>query len=200
VVGRVLYIEGGGDGKALRTRCREGFEKLLRNAGCSGRMPRIVACGGRAQAFEDFQAKLRDPDASPVLLVDAEAPVEGQDPWAHVRARKGDGWTRPDAASGEQLHLMVQLMESWLIADRSALASFFGNGFREGALPRGTRLEEIPKRDVTSGLGEASRNSRKGEYHKGNHSFALLGCIDVARLSAASPWARRFFEHMRADE
>jgi Domain of unknown function (DUF4276) len=197
MVGRILYVEGGGDGKALRSQCREGFRRLLERAGCDKRMPRIVACGGRMRAFQQFEATLRSSEASAILLVDAEAPVEGKDPWDHVRRRPGDGWQRPTSVSAEQLHLMVQLMETWLLADRQTLADFFGSGFREAALPGRAQVEEIPKRDVMSGICEASRGSRKGEYHKGTHSFTLLGRVDPARLSAASPWARRFFEYMR---
>jgi hypothetical protein len=197
VVGRILYVEGGGDSKALHSKCREGFRKLLERAGCGKRMPRIVACGGRAQAFDDFCARLRAADAEPILLVDSEAPVVGQDPWKHVRKRDGDGWERPARATVDHLHFMVQLMETWLLADRSELAGFFGSGFREMALPGNPRVEDIPKRDVMKGMGDASRGSRRGEYHKGNHSFLLLARVDPARLSTASPWARRFFEHMR---
>ena len=45
-----IYVEGGGDAKDLRTRCREGFHKLLENAGFTGRVPRIVASGSRNEA------------------------------------------------------------------------------------------------------------------------------------------------------
>ncbi len=197
MVGRVLYVEGGGDGKALQSKCREGFRKLLERAGCGKRMPRIVACGGRSQAFDDFCTRLRAADAEPTLLVDSEAPVVGQDPWEHVRQRDGDRWERPAGATAEHLHFMVQLMETWLLADRSELGSFFGSGFRGAALPGNPAVEGIPKRDVMRGICEASRASRKGEYHKGNHSFLLLARVDPQRLSEISPWARRFFDHVR---
>lgn len=199
MVERTLFVEGGGDGKALRSECRKGFRKLLERAGCEKRMPRIVACGGRTRAFAQFEAALRVPRVSAILLIDAEAPLECSDPWDHVRRRPGDCWQRPASATTEQLHFMVQLMETWLLADRPGLTDFFGAGFRDGALPANPRVEEIPKRDVMSGLCEASRGSRKGEYHKGTHSFVLLGRVDPARLSAVSPWARRFFEHMRRE-
>ena len=42
-----LYVEGGGDSKKLRVQCRRGFRKFVEKAGLKGRMPRIVACGGR---------------------------------------------------------------------------------------------------------------------------------------------------------
>lgn len=88
-------------------------------------------------------------------------------------------------------------METWLVASQPELASFFGAGFRATALPGNPKVEEVPKRDVMKGICGASRDSRKGEYHKGNHGFLLLACVDPERLSEASPWARRFFDHMR---
>ena len=50
-----IYVEGGGDSKELRTRCREGYSKLIKKLGFVGRMPKIVACGGRNKAYEDFK-------------------------------------------------------------------------------------------------------------------------------------------------
>jgi ABC-type dipeptide/oligopeptide/nickel transport system permease component len=81
-----LYVEGGGDSKALRTTCREGFRRLIEKAGMKGRMPRIVACGGRQNALESFatahaQATGND---GPMLLVDAEGPLTAANPWAHL--------------------------------------------------------------------------------------------------------------------
>lgn len=88
-------------------------------------------------------------------------------------------------------------METWLITSRSELASFFGAGFRATALPGNPKVEDVSKPDVMKGIYGASRDSHKGEYDKGNHSFLLLARVDPTQLSAASPWARRFFEHMR---
>lgn len=195
-----LFVEGGGDSKALRTRCREGFSKLLQRAGCRGRMPRIVACGSRGNAFEHFQAELYEGGTTPTLLVDAEGPVDVDDPWDHVRSREGDGWTTPPDATAEQLHLMVQLMESWLLADRDSLVEFFGSGFNSNALPGREDIERIPKADVASALGAATRKTRKGSYDKGRHSFELLARVDPGQLERASPWARRFLDHMRGQK
>jgi hypothetical protein len=51
-----LYVEGGGDrNKALQTECRRGFSEFLSKAGLKGRMPRIVACGGRTQTYDSFR-------------------------------------------------------------------------------------------------------------------------------------------------
>ncbi len=57
-----IYVEGGGDSKEQQSRCREGFSKLIEKAGFQGRMPSIVACGGRDSVFDNF--KIDGDDAS----------------------------------------------------------------------------------------------------------------------------------------
>ena len=47
-----VYVEGGGDGKDLRTKCRRGFSSFFEKADLVGRMPQVIACGGRAKAFD----------------------------------------------------------------------------------------------------------------------------------------------------
>ena len=72
-----------------------------------------------------------------MLLVDAEGPV-ATGTCEHLRARDGWDMTGVDAQS---VHLMVQTMEAWIVADADALGSYYGNGFNAGALPRArTRL------------------------------------------------------------
>jgi hypothetical protein len=44
---------------------------------------------------------------------------------------------------------MVQAMEAWFLADREALAEFYGNGFSAQNLPGSpTNIEAIPKDDL----------------------------------------------------
>jgi Domain of unknown function (DUF4276) len=192
-----LYVEGGGSSKSLRTACRQGFSELLKKAGLVGRMPRIIACGGRQDAYDSFCTCLGTSASSEaVLLVDAEGPVGSADSWDHLRAH--DGWDRPKAALDEQCHLMVQCMEAWFLADREKVTGFFGQGFHEGALPAAPRVEEIPKGDVLSGLERATRGTLKGSYRKTAHSFWLLAKIDASQLEHVAPHAARFFEALRA--
>ena len=195
MVAAYLYVEGGGDSKALRSACREGFRKLLERAGLGGRMPRIVACGGRGNAYDDFCTAMGDQGALSVLLVDAEALVTEMSPWDHVKARPGDGWDKPGGATDDHLHLMVQCMESWFLADRPAMRAFFGQGFQESALPAATAVAEaVGKIDLYARLAQATRNTKtKGAYGKGEHSFKLLATLDPALIRGASPWAERFF-------
>ena len=142
-----LFVEGGGDSKMLKTACRKGFRLFIEKAGLRGRMPRIVACGSRTNAYQDFTRENESParhDGSPHLLVDSEEPVREAGPWLHLKVR--DGWDRPDGATDDQRHLMVEVMESWFLADREALGTFYGQGFRGTALPQNQHVEQISNR------------------------------------------------------
>lgn len=195
-----LYVEGGGDRKPLRTECRKAFREFLRKAGIAERLPRIFASGGRQQAYDDFRHALRASrgDEFVVLLVDSEGPVAtGAGPWRHLKDR--DGWDTPAGATDDHIHLMVQCMEAWFLADRAVLAGYFGDGFNENSLPRRAAVEEVSKHDLERGLNAATRNSRtKGAYRKGRDSFALLADLDPDTVADASPHAKRFLEALRA--
>ena len=185
-----LYVEGGGDSKTLKTACRKGFRSLLEKAGLTGRLPRIVAAGSRRNAYESFKTAHGRGDENVMLLVDAEGPVTADGPWRHLKTR--DGWDRPDGATDEQCHLMVEVMESWFLADREALEAFYGQGYRSNALPPNQDVEQIPKRDVLDGLAQSARSSTKGGYDKGAHSFRILEKLDPEKVRDAAPHADRF--------
>jgi len=191
-----VYVEGGGDrNKALQTQCRKGFSEFLSKAGLKGRKPGIVACGGRHRAYESFRTSHENagPGDFPVLLVDSEAPVaEREDPWGHVKQRPGDGWERPRNALTDQLHFMVQAMEAWFYADKEVLQQYYGQGFRMGALSQRPDVENIPKADLLPGLERATKDCRKGEYSKAEHSFQILARVDPTKVRGASPHAARF--------
>ena len=185
-----IYVEGGGDAQALRTRCRRGFAQFFERAGFRGRMPAIVACGNRNDAYSSFKkaATHAGDDDFPVLLVDSEEEVSEDEAWNHLKAR--DNWQRPEPAEENQAHLMVQCMESWFLADRQSLAAYFGAGFTENPLPGDPNIEQIDKSNVFQALKMASRNARtKGEYRKGKHSFEILGGLDPDKVRAASKHA-----------
>ncbi|MGA3041881.1 MAG: DUF4276 family protein [Bryobacteraceae bacterium] len=187
-----VYVEGGGDhNKALETQCRRGFPEFFKKAGLEGRMPRVVRCGGRQQAYEKFRTSHENAGGIdfPILLVDSEAPVDGSSSWEHVRLRPGDQWSRPQEASDDQIHLMVQAMEAWFHADKDALQEYFGRGFRVAALSQRPDIESIAKADLFAGLLRATKDCPTGEYSKGEHSFQILARIDPARVRAASPFA-----------
>lgn len=202
-----LYVEGGGDSKSLQIECRRGFREFLEKAGLKGKMPGITACGSRQEAYKDYCTALKGGEAA-VLLVDSEAPVTPEhrqpkdqpaqwQPWQHLKAR--DGWDKPANALDSDCHLMVQVMENWFLADRETLKAFFGQGFRESALPAADRpIEDVTKDEVYRAVKLATQGCKtKGEYVKGEHSFKLLAKTDPAKVMAASPWARRFVEELK---
>ena len=185
-----VYVEGGGNSKDLKSACRRGFRKFIERAGLSSNMPKIVACGGRDNAFDSFRTSLATGSGTAVLLVDSEDPVTKQTPWQHLKAR--DNWDRPDDATDDQCHLMVQVMETWFIADVTALQSHYGQGFRPQDLPQNPDIEKVSKDDVLTGLNQAAKNTKKGSYKKGSDSFPILEKLDPGKVRNASPYADRF--------
>src|SRR4051812_10283109 len=101
-----LYIEGGGDLRRGQRPLRNGFSDFFARLLGDGPKPKVILCGGRKQAFDDFARALRSHSADVcLLLVDSEAPVRPDaTPWEHVRERPGDGWARPDGVTDDQLH------------------------------------------------------------------------------------------------
>ena len=84
-----IYLEGGGDSKDGRARCREGSRKLLEKYGFRGRMPRLVASGGRDSAYDDFTTAHARAAANYIaMLINSEDPVPNIDEtWDHMRNR-----------------------------------------------------------------------------------------------------------------
>ena len=190
-----LYVEGGGVRKTSKSACRRGFQSFVEKSGLKGRMPEIIASGSRMNAYSRFAKRSKitvNENECALLLVDAEGPVRNQRPWEHLKDR--DGWNHPDGIADDQCHLMVQAMESWFLADRAALGEFFGHGFQVNALPSNPQIEQIAKKDVVDGLNRASRNTTKGRYDKGRHSFEILEKIDPKKVTDASPYAKRLIE------
>lgn len=196
---RKLFVEGGGnDNDALRSECRRAFRKLLERAGFSGRLPRIVACGGRTNAYRQFCTAFSVASDGEValLLVDAEARVTVSSPWDHVKKRPGDGWDRPPDATDDHLQLMVVCMENWLLADKEALEEFYGQGFKKNSLPANPKVEEVSKADVYKGLKNATKDTKMRAYSKGAHSFRILALVDPAKVRGAAPFADRLLNHL----
>ena len=198
-----IYVEGGGDTRDLRSSCREGFSEFFRKAGLEGKMPSILACGGRQQAYKSFCTALEDTDQTDfiVLLVDSEGPVKQDTSWEYLRMQnknKQKSWEQPVNAEDDNAHLMVQVMETWFLADKETLAGYFGQGFKEKALPPNPDIENISKPDVLNRLKSATREcTPKGEYGKGRDSFKILANIDPNKVTAASPHAKRLVNTLK---
>lgn len=201
-----LYVEGGGASKTLKIACRYGFSEFLSKAGIE-RKPRIAACGSRQSAYGDFCTAIAVGEEA-LLLVDSEAPVASAcqkgdvtqwTPWEHLKKRQGDQWTMPENAEEDDCHLMVQCMEAWLLADSKTLQKFFGQGFNIKALPaEGRSIESVDKEQLYQSIANATKSCKtKAPYGKGEHSFKLLALVSSDRVTAASPWAKRFVDVVR---
>jgi len=191
-----IYIEGGGNTAHLRSELRKGFQALFKNAGFSGRLPKIVACGSRNEAFEDFKTAFsaKSNDDAILLLVDSEDVVKKSEKWKHVEDR--DGWKKHDNMSENNIFLMVVAMESWFLADTDALEKFFGDGFDKKKLPQNQNFEVIDKNTLYDGLKKSTKNSSKGEYCKGEHSFKILSLLDANKVKKHGSYSKEFFEHL----
>ena len=167
------------------------FGTFLEKAGSARETFQVIACGGRGDAYGKFSRDAQK-GLPAILLVDSEGPVTAHSPWQHLQAT--DGWQRPSGVTDDQCHLMVEVMESWFVADSGALASFYGQGFQGQALPATTNVEQIPKKDVLNGLQRATRNTAKGTYAKGRHAFNILETLDPTKVRSASHYAERLIQ------
>lgn len=93
---------------------------------------------------------------------------------------------------------MVQCMEAWFIADRQALAAFFGQCFRQNQLPDSANsMESIAKRQLYTSLANATKGCQKGPYGKGAHSFKLLALINPESIKNRFPLGQTPNRHTR---
>lgn len=198
MTGIAIYVEGGGDRKNGKASLRQGIDAFLRSLKDAARAKRwqwkTVCCGGRSETFRRFRdgiSKARN-GAIVLLLVDAEAPVVAATPTEHLRTRPSDKW-RFDGVRDDQVHLMVQTMESWIVADADALAEFYGPNFDKGALPRHSNIEAVGKAQVAAALDRATGPTSKGKYRKIQHASELLQRIDPAKARRRCPHCERLF-------
>lgn len=182
-----IYLEGGGDSKELHTRCREGFRKLLEKCGFKGKMPRLIACGGRSAAFSDFKFanRNRSPEDFIAMIIDSEDPlVDLESTWNHLVNR--DKWEIPEDASDEQVLFMTTCMETWIITDHETLSTHYGKQLQDSALPPLVDMENRSRQDIQDQLAHATRNCSKA-YDKGKRSFEILSKLNPEVLKRYLP-------------
>jgi Domain of unknown function (DUF4276) len=172
-----IYFEGD-------PRLRPGFWQFLSEIAKAARSKRwhfdLIATEGTPA--QDFQAALKaHRDAWNVLLLDGENPQE-------FRLRKKS----LEGCDQDSVFWMVQIMESWFLADVGALKALYKERLNEAALRRNPKVEEIPRGDVLSSLENATRGTKAGKYQK-NHAFKLLGLIDPAKVRKAAPHCEQMF-------
>jgi hypothetical protein len=192
-----IYAEGGGEGQLLDTLFRKGWADFFKSAGLQGRMPRVIRGQGRKRTYDLFKTAVakRAPDTLPLLLVDGEDDVDPNDTvWQHLKRR--DNWNQPPGAGDEDAFLMVQVMETWFLADRAALREYFGQHFNESAFAEWQVLESVPKATVMTALERATANC-KAKYAKGKVSFEVLSSLDPSEVERRCPHAGLLLTRLR---
>jgi hypothetical protein len=191
----VIHAEGGGDAEHTHALFRRAWVSFFARAALP-RRPRVIPGGGRDQTIANFLQALEDadPETRPLLLVDSEGPVEpDQTAWEYLQTHGG---SRIPASARDQVFLMVQLMETWFLADRETLRRYFGRGFRENVFRAWPDLEAVPKNTVLRTLEQATADCRK-PYAKGKVSFDLLGQVNPALVENACLHAKQLLNYLR---
>jgi len=194
-----IYFEGGGNSAETKAALRQGMSAFLKPLVDLARQRccrwSITSCGGRAQAYDAFLDALeKEPEKFNVLLVDSEAAVASS-PRAHLQQR--DDWTL-SAADEDQVHLMAQCMEAWLVADPEALKEYYAQGFNANALPKRINLEEEPKVQIYAALEAATRQTQKGSYGKIKHASELLKRVSQEKVKNRCSHCERLFTTLAA--
>jgi hypothetical protein len=185
-----FHIEG-------HSRLHSGFQNFLAGIREAARSRGVGWTLSMAQgrAVRDFMKGLRThPNAFHVLLIDSDGPPDDQ---LRENLHRRADWSPPrgSTVSEEQEQWMVQVMESWFLADRDALRAYYRRRLHESALPpERSDVEEIPKRDVIDGLKRAT----DGGYHKTAHAPAILERLNPEKVRERAPNCNRLFDTLLA--
>jgi len=178
VTGIAIYLEGGGVGANTKSALRRGMSEFLGEIRDNCRDNRwffkLVACGDRNEAYRGFyNFNEFEKYHVVVLLVDSEEKVKAGYPHQHLTQR--DGWQFLEN-NKNNVHLMVQTMETWIVCDQNAMKKFYGNNYRPIILP--AELEDTSKPDISNWLDNATSKTQKGRYHKIKHASELMKQIN----------------------
>jgi hypothetical protein len=204
VSGIAVYLEGGGQtgepGTAeSKAAVRQGMGIFLQDLRERARKKKwhwkVVACGDRGSTKHAFlNARAHEPDTISILLVDSETAVASL-PKAHLKTR--DGWDL-DGVPEEHVQLMAQVMETWFVADPERVKAYYGKDFNEGALPKHAQPESVSKTAIAAGLENATKNTKKGRYHKIKHGSDLLARVSPDAVKPKCPHCKRLFDCVEA--
>ena len=201
-----IYIEGGarGQDRASSVELRKGFStffgELVEKAREKNIRFSLIICGSTEITCKIFsQADKISQSEFLALLVDSDVAVsEDETPKSFLQKQPKLKKCDLKNVAENQCHLMVQVMETWFLADVDALKNHFGNDFKESKLRKNKKVEEIAKDDVLNSLKEATKDGKKGGYHKIQDGAKLLELINPNKVREAAPHCRRLFEIISA--
>jgi hypothetical protein len=187
-----LFIEGGakGSNKDITNDLRKGFSTFFKEIIERARDKRIkwkiYLCNDSAETCKAFNLALneKDDDCFNAILVDSDAPIEETSTrLQHIQNQHNCNLENADE---EQCHLMVQVTETWFVADVESVKSYYGKDFNANAIPKTADVEKIFKDDVLQALKTATRKTKKGEYHKIKHAAELLETVEPRKVRTAA--------------
>lgn len=194
-----LYVEGGPKGthaNGLRL-FRNGFKQHLVKLDPRLKAMEVSPCGSAEETIRDYARAVREngSDFVPSLLVDSDAPVIANSPAEHLRTKLDSAHVPREARAN--IFLMVQCMESWFVADPTALKACFGDRLRENVLRLNQDIEAVSKRDVLGALKAAVEATPAGDYHKVRHGAKILENLNPETVAQRSKPARGLHAFLR---
>jgi len=173
-----IYFEGD---VGLRQGFRRFLDGIYQAVGTRRCRVELVATNGTP--VQDFYDGLKaNPHAWNVLLLDSDGPAN----CPHDELCRGK---KIDPSHSGSVFWMVQIMESWFLADLGALRTYFGDRFPETAARGNPKVEQIPKADAMSRI----ENAAGGKYHKVRDGGKLLALTDSEKVRKAAPNCDRMF-------
>lgn len=195
-----LYVEGGGKGSHKRAtiKLQQGFDAFFRELKDKARERKIsfkiIPSSNTQTTYDDFFRSIEhSPQSFNILLVDSDDFVDDNQTAREFLQQKYKKW-KLQKVTDDQCHLMVQIMESWFLADIDALKNFYGNEFKENKLPKTQNIEKVGKVEVETKLKGATKNTKKGEYHKIHHGSEILQTVNPRKVRDAASFCNKLFE------
>lgn len=192
-----IYIEGGApNDKLADILFRKAWSTFFKAAGLQNNLPKCVPGYSRANTFDSFVKSSPSKDEVVLLLIDSEIPIkEGNTVWQHLQ---NSGLNKPVNTGEDRVYLMVQIMETWLLADIDALEKYFGKGFKRNKIQAWPMLEEVSKESIVGALSKATADCSRqyGKDTKGKISFELLEKIDPRKVIEKCPQAKRLIDFL----
>ena len=142
----------------------------------------------KSETIKDFLRAIGEgPAALMVLLIDSDAPDNGS---LLQEVMKTPLWREhaPKKPPRPHVHWMVQVMESWFVADEHALRSYYKKNFKPKALPKHKNVEAIAKSQVLKALSRATG----GKYDKVSHAARILERLDPHKVRNRAGSCDRF--------
>lgn len=200
-----LYVEGGGKGSHKRAtiKLQQGFDSFfseLKEAARAKKISfKIIPAGNTQSTYDDFIFSVKNSAQSfDMLLVDSDEAVAESESARAFLQRKYKKWQLKNIKD-EQCHLMVQIMESWFLADVDAVKTFYGKEFKETAIPKNDNVETIAKDAVEKSLNAATAKTQKAEYHKIEHGAKILEIINPQKVRKAAPHCEKLFRVIKEE-